>query len=103
MSESDKFQFIIETVIDHCYFIHTDTRKLAFEMLVFMATYVELSMYYLSLYNNDIDFNIIEDDSWTSDLAKQLGGKPYLSIAAPMIKSGLESYITNIYTNYKIY
>eukprot|EP01084_Bolivina_argentea_P230472 388803_1 len=93
-----------------------DTRKLAFEMLVFMATnnalllrqhsgymnsVVELSMYYLSLYNDSIDFNIAEDDieqeyiwngrQWTSDLAKELGGKPYLNIAQSMLKSGLES------------
>eukprot|EP01083_Nonionella_stella_P250255 864493_1 len=67
----------------------------------YMNSVVELSMYYLSLYNDSIDFNIAEDDieqeyiwngrQWTSDLAKELGGKPYLNIAQSMLKSGLES------------
>ena len=100
----------------NCITYYIDTRKLAFEALVvmtdnnaallrqheqYMKNVVELSMYYLSLYDDDISFTSKENDAdqeyiwnargWTKDLALKLGGKPFLNIAKPMLQTGLQS------------
>ena len=98
--------------------IISDCRKLSFEALVVMTTNpknaallrqhkqymqntVELVLYYLSLYDEDISFNSKEEDTeqhfvwnarqWIDDLALKLGGQCFLNYAQNLIKNGLES------------
>ena len=100
--------------------LSTDCRKLAFEVLVvmsnsnaqllrqnqvYMKNVVELSLCFLSLYDDDIDFEADDDSDqlyiqsarqWTRELSMKLGGGPFLSVAEPLLQSGIRS------TNWKL-
>merc|ERR1712228_556808 len=104
IAKNDSFQF--------------DCRKLSFEALVSMAdnaqnaallrkheqymqNTVELVLYYLSLYDEEISLNSKEEDTeqhfvwnarqWIDDLTLKLGGQCFLKYAQKIIKNGLES------------
>ena len=65
----------------------------------YMQNVVELSLRFLSLYDEDADFESVEDDAdqlfvdnarhWTRELALKLGGGPFLAVAQPLLQSGI--------------
>eukprot|EP00485_Elphidium_margaritaceum_P003686 CAMPEP_0202701330 /NCGR_PEP_ID=MMETSP1385-20130828/14429_1 /ASSEMBLY_ACC=CAM_ASM_000861 /TAXON_ID=933848 /ORGANISM="Elphidium margaritaceum" /LENGTH=1221 /DNA_ID=CAMNT_0049358723 /DNA_START=20 /DNA_END=3685 /DNA_ORIENTATION=- len=97
-----------------------ETRKLAFEMLVVMATrnaallrthqqfitnVVQLCLHFLALFDDDIDFADSESDmdqlyvwngrQWLAQLTKSLGAKAVLLESQSMLQNGLQSVDTN--------